>query len=815
MKKLIPIIIVGILILSGAGTLALTPNAINTQKKIEANLSFSQPVIQETMDNKYLSITVDGATSYLLEGGKPVLPKTVKTFELDFGVKNVDVSVTPHNVRTQIISDELRPASKMMPLTTIATSSSKIKVNKKTAVYQQQKLFPSAWYEYDVGCGLNDNREHVTFVSVNLFPVRYAPANNKVHYAEKLDVTLTYDEPDGNPFPATNTQDLAVIAPSEFTDGLQRLVDHKNDHGVDTFLKTTEGIYDEYQGVDKPEQIKYFIKDAIETEGIHYVLLVGGLKSLIYAPRRDDMNQGSQGWHVPVRYNNLFDKPEHPLQEEEIYDPGVVTDLYYMDIYREGGLFEDWDPNSDGIFAAWARPGVPNDTGLDLYPDVYVGRLACRNQQELNAVVDKIIAYENGGVDPSWFNKMTVISGDGFLDQEDLDIQWDVTELPEGKYTIYAQSMNPEEDTGPMDVINVTLDRDQETSLSFNHNDHLRINEYPSSPIAEIVSVSEGDVLGNTDYTYTPSDGEAYGNSFTGWANVEYRNGVLHIRGKSYDPRPYGNVTSMHVWVENKDGDTVFSEWRNHTEMYYEGEWATGEKLLKGRAGALYYMPEEIERDILWTSNGKFTGQSDVIDAWSEGCGFIFLSGHGSPQVWADHLPGVPGNRQHGSVTGLSNVDYFHLPIFPMSKITNNGKLPVCVVGGCHNSQFNVTATSFINWFLGHISWTYVPTPECWSWWVVRMPERGAIASMGNTGLGYGRLGKDATAGGGDAWITTEFFVQYGTNGHHVLGDAYGQALTSYVSSFDMSDLQEGHAKTVEQWALLGDPSLQLGGNTT
>jgi len=32
-------------------------------------------------------------------------------------------------------------------------------------------------------------------------------------------------------------------------------------------LKTTESIYEEYSGVDKPEQIKYFIKDALENPG--------------------------------------------------------------------------------------------------------------------------------------------------------------------------------------------------------------------------------------------------------------------------------------------------------------------------------------------------------------------------------------------------------------------------------------------------------------------------------------------------------------------------------------------------------------------
>jgi hypothetical protein len=83
---------------------------------------------------------------------------------------------------------------------------------------------------------------------------------------------------------------------------------------------------------------------------------------------------------------------------------------------------------------------------------------------------------------------------------------------------------------------------------------------------------------------------------------------------------------------------------------------------------------------------------------------------------------------------------------------------------------------------------------------------------MGNTGLGYGMPGKALTTGGGDGWITIEFFKQYGTEGHDILGQAYAQTLTTYVNTFDMTDLPAGHPKTIEQWVLLGDPTLKIGG---
>jgi hypothetical protein len=211
--------------------------------------------------------------------------------------------------------------------------------------------------------------------------------------------------------PQTQNQDsydLVIIAPSAFSSNLQRLIDHKNQYGVNTILKTTEDIYNEFSGVDKPEQIKYFIKDAFDTWNITYVLLVGGLNSYISANLKDDRNQGSTDWYIPVRYSNLDDG----------YENGYICDLYYADLYDSEGNFSSWDSdrngNSDGIFAYWTT--AMNKDVLDLYPDVYVGRLACRNEKEVDIMVEKIINYESTPADPSWFKKIVVAGGENWDD---------------------------------------------------------------------------------------------------------------------------------------------------------------------------------------------------------------------------------------------------------------------------------------------------------------------------------------------------------------------------------------------------------------
>ncbi len=827
MKKIAILLMVGILISSTIGAVGTQSNKEHTAS-LAAHINTPSYTTRQIDSEGYLLIELSDVSTFQTTAGQPQLPKIVQTFELPFGATDIHVSLAPRDLTTQQIDQQIRPAPQMLPLTPEYQSLAAYTRLKDERVYAMTTPYPDTWFTSSIGVGLNKDNQHVTFVSVHYYPIRYIPATGTLQIANNADISVDYVAPPQNPFPLESEYNLLIIAPQSFATALQPLIDHKNSYGVMTVLKTTEDIYNDYTGVDKPEQIKYAIKDAIETWGVEYVLLVGGLKNMIFAKPRDNANEGTKGWHLPVRYTNLYDNPKFPLASEStLHDPGVISDLYYSDIYESGGNFSSWDPNGDGVFAAWRKPGVENDTGLDLYPDVALGRLACVSVSEVKTVVKKIITYETTTYGSEWFKKITAISGDGFLDQEDLNMLWDTTSLPTGPYTIYAQSSNPSAEYGPIETINVTVDKTKETNITFNHDDHLRISDFPGVPMAEIVTISEGNILGNTDYTYTPAENEAYCNEFYFWANMSYVSEVLTIRGKSYDPVPYGNLSSIHVWIKNSADEIVFEDWRNDTEMYYEGEYTTGEKVLLGRGGAMYYMPEEFDRDIIWASNGRLTGQPDVINAWTEGAGFVFISGHGSPNVWADHYPGVPGNRQYGSVDGLSVTTlrpyppFFEIPVFPMDTIRNQEKLPIAVIGGCHNSQFNVSmiyglldGMIFIFPNFPKLSlWCYgTLVPEAFSWRLVRNPRGGAIATMGNTGLGYGMPGIDLTTGGGDGWITIEFFKQYGAEGRDVLGQAYQQCLTSYTNTFDMTDLAAGHPKSVQQWVLLGDPSLKIGG---
>ena len=187
----------------------------------------------------------------------------------------------------------------------------------------------------------------------------------------------------------TDEYDMVIIAPNSFSNALQPLIQHKNDHDVSCFLQTTETIYSEYNGRDDAESIKLFIKDAIETYDIKYVLLIGG------------RIRQSFRWYVPVRYANVDDGVMHKK---------ILSDLYFADIYKENGEFEDWDSDGDGIFAEWN--GFLAEDKIDLIPDISLGRLPCRNTQEVVDIVQKIIYYENNAYQQNQFHNILLIGGD-------------------------------------------------------------------------------------------------------------------------------------------------------------------------------------------------------------------------------------------------------------------------------------------------------------------------------------------------------------------------------------------------------------------
>ncbi|MCJ7697626.1 MAG: C25 family cysteine peptidase, partial [Thermoplasmata archaeon] len=308
MKKILPIIVIGILLISGFGA-AVTINNKSEELTIRDDLKFSEPSI--TDENNYISIQIDEATSYATFPGNPVLPVYTKLLTFPFGTIIKDVTFTASSVQVKELSKEVIPAPQSSPVSSTPISSTNGKLVKNHAVYFSTSTYPLTRLSYRVGAGMSGN-DHVTLVSVQYYPLLYSPQQHTLIFTPEAQITVTY-EPSRNPLSSPADNKLLIIAPAEYTAALQPLVTHKNQYGIVTTLMTTEWITAHSPGRDLAEQIKYAIKDAIETNSISSVLFVGGIDK------------------IPIRrsYVSLWD-----FDDEE-----MITDLYYSDIYDAHGNF--------------------------------------------------------------------------------------------------------------------------------------------------------------------------------------------------------------------------------------------------------------------------------------------------------------------------------------------------------------------------------------------------------------------------------------------------------------------------------------------
>ena len=649
-------IVIGILLSSGMVATGLV-NKDNLQTHC-FSLSFEEPTFVN--EGTTLKMTMKGAPACLYNSEKPALPMYTTTLQLPFGSTIQDVTLRCGDMHTRVLQKKIT----RIPYPHVqGTLSEEKEFSLGTARDDGEEFYPSYWIKYSTGAGLNEEGKHVTFFTLQVFPVRYNQETDTIQYIDSCDITMTYTPLTSSPFPRTVITELVIICPTQFFLPLQRLAEHKNSKGIHTQIVTLEEIYRHYSGCDRPEQIKYFIKDTVEKWGTTYVLLVGGLKSHLIGNPRDDINTGTNDWHLPVRYTNLWD-------DDALYDPGFISDLYYADIYDGQGNFCNWNSVNDGVFGGWSHkatrnpPNYPSDD-IDFYPDIYLGRLPCRNIMEVRSIVDKIITYENKAADPSWFKKVVVVGGDPYDD------------------------------------------------LSTN-----------------------------------------------------YREGELICE----------KVLSYMAGFEQRK---LFSSYRY--------------------------------------TNIKFTPETDnIIREINEGCGFLFLDGHGGPFWWNTFWPG-----EFDDLIRKGGLSVYQFPF-----LKNSDTLPVCLIGGCHNNLFNVSFFSTITDPRNkHFMWSNgVPILECWGWSLTVKRNGGAIATIGNTGLGYEASGEVGDLDGDGqnepdciesliGYLETQFFKAYKVNHLDILGKTMCQAINEYLKIYPGMD-GWSDAKTLEQWILFGDPTLMIGGYT-
>jgi hypothetical protein len=182
--------------------------------------------------------------------------------------------------------------------------------------------------------------------------------------------------------PSGVTNRLLVIAPTVFHPALQGFVEHKQKL-LPTELLSLEGILQKTNGLDDPEKLKRFLYAQWCERGLAYV---GDVDVL------------------PVRFM-VLDRVTPAAFDYAFYP----SDLYYADLAKRDGAFEDWNARKEGFHASYFGEvrGEKNKTDpinfdeVDYLPEVAVGRWPVSTPAEARLVADKTAAWPTSAATPA------------------------------------------------------------------------------------------------------------------------------------------------------------------------------------------------------------------------------------------------------------------------------------------------------------------------------------------------------------------------------------------------------------------------------
>jgi hypothetical protein len=158
---------------------------------------------------------------------------------------------------------------------------------------------------------------------------------------------------------------LIVVANSSLKDIVQDFVKFKESQGFDAIVEDVGAIEKNYQGIDRVEKIRNFLKDKTKDYAKSFTLLIGNPYD------KDEATSISTGGDIPMRIiYPYYDKLNNFMTFN------YPTDFYYCDL--EG----NWDKNNDGYY------GTFNEDDIRFNVHNFVGRIPFSD----NSTVKKILA---------------------------------------------------------------------------------------------------------------------------------------------------------------------------------------------------------------------------------------------------------------------------------------------------------------------------------------------------------------------------------------------------------------------------------------
>ncbi len=680
----------------GLMSAAMTAVPIAASAGIQHTIGLSNMAVTVTQD----TIGDNGVYSHVRHSdlyntgnpGEPSLPVKYLTFSVPYDAYNISVSSTGMGARTIALQSPVYPAQE--PRVISDTTAVEFTIP-DSGIYNGTGIFPSTIAEV-VDEGFLEGDNHL--VTVAVYPVRYKVGNNTLLAYSSISLTLSYNSGEGtdsltvkpllrysdtgraeaidmvkrtvaNPAQVdgflapiamrpytTDTikgYEYCIVTSRELAPAFRRLVALKRQKGYNAGIVCMEDILanpafqngDEVSGInDDAGKLRAYLTYAWKNHGTRFVLL------------------GGKPPHVPIRYGHRY----------EIYliECHVPSDLYFSEFNG------NWNKDKDNFY------GELTDW-LDYYSEIYVGRLLCKNREEVNNYIDKLLIYElnPGNGDYSYLQRGFYAQSEDMLTAHEADtvasrasffcpnytiINESGTGYPTGAEVIAAINANkpafisihahgsPEGVTtmghAPYDYGINALDDELENrflvSETGNGLDCLNNKYYPSVQYSMSCTTMPYDVYTETYYNYTYNLKLNFGESFT--------------LGKDYGGVAYLGNTRDGVILHSMEMECEFLRYIK------EGNYNIG--VAEALSKQQFYTPDEINHHIRLTHNllgdPEFEIWTDIPVKYGEA--EIEIQRYGNDIAVAENIVDsckivvcTPDGEIHQRVTGVSGWHNF------------------------------------------------------------------------------------------------------------------------------------------------------------
>jgi len=323
------------------------------------SVSVTVPV-ESLVHDEVLADTPDGVSVRVSDGlpgcipGVPDLPAVPWTFSRPRGESAVSVGVGRAEWITVSTGRPVRPMAAPTPLISPASDSPV----PDPAVYGMSGFWPGSPVRL-AGTSIRDG-EYTAEVLV--FPHRYDPATGELQRLVGLELSVVTERSGRAPAAPRDEGSLRmlIVTVPSLQGIFGQLAQRRHSEGILTEVVTMDQVLAAADGRDDAEALRNYIIAYRQLHGLDYVLL-GGDTDL-----------------VPFRYAFAMECQAgfHPREDS------LPCDLYFSD------LDGDWDANQNDLFGE-----IEDD--VDLYPDVWVGRVTVEDASEAQAWYDKLVSYED------------------------------------------------------------------------------------------------------------------------------------------------------------------------------------------------------------------------------------------------------------------------------------------------------------------------------------------------------------------------------------------------------------------------------------